>query len=298
MKDTENVFLECALCPRNCRADRTGKARGYCGVGADLKVARIALHRWEEPPISGMRGSGTVFFAGCNLGCCFCQNHRISRGNSGREYSPRALADEFMGLEKQGAHNINLVTAAPFVPRLAESIRLARRGGLKIPVVYNSSGYEKVETLAMLEGLVEIYLPDLKFASSGRGERYAGAPDYFNIARLAVGEMIRQCGPAKFDKSGVMHSGVMIRHLVMPGGVRDSCRCLEWIRDHAPPGILVSLMAQYFPCYRAAEYPEINRRLTEGEYRAAEEKMRALGLAGYIQDLEAADESYVPVFDK
>lgn len=296
--NTMALLSNCELCPRNCHIDRTRGETGFCGAGLQPKIARIALHQWEEPPISGQRGSGAVFFSHCNLKCCFCQNYQISHEGYGNELSIPELSQKFLGLQEKGAHNLNLVTPTPYVPQIAEAIRLARSNGLTLPVIYNTSAYEKVDTLKLLDGLVDVYLPDLKYVAPEFGLSYSKASNYFAAASPAILEMVRQCGPVKMDEAGIIRSGVIVRHLIMPGAVEDSIRCIEWIKYNLPAGIYLSLMAQYIPLYQAQEHPEINRRITKEEYDRVVAKVMELDFEdGFLQELEAADEAYIPEFD-
>jgi len=284
----------CTLCPRNCRAERTDESgKGVCSVGTLPKVARAGLHMWEEPCISGTRGSGAVFFSGCGLKCVFCQNEAISHGGEGKIISVERLAEIFRELEAAGAHNINLVTAAQFVPAVMAALDLYRP---KIPVVYNSSGYESVETLRMLEGYVDVYLPDFKYIDSGMAKLLSGAADYPETAMEAIREMVRQTGEAVYNADGMMLRGTQIRHLVLPGLTGDSMKILSAIADEFP-GVPVSLMGQYTPFGKALEIPGMNRKITKKEYRRVLAHMDAIGLPGYRQELESADAQYVPAFD-
>lgn len=284
----------CRLCPRMCGAERTQReGRGVCGVGMLPRVARAALHMWEEPCISGVRGSGAVFFSGCSLKCIFCQNESISHGCEGEIISIERLAGIFRELEAQGAHNINLVTAAQFVPAVIEALKIYRP---KIPIVYNSSGYESVETLRMLEGYVDIYLPDFKYIDPAMAKLLSGAPDYPQTAMAAIREMLRQTGPAVYDEDGMMLRGTQIRHLVLPGLTGDSMKILSLIADEFP-GAAVSLMGQYVPFGKALEMPGMNRRLRKKEYARVLAHMETIGLPGYRQELESASEAFVPAFD-
>lgn len=287
----------CELCPRRCGADRREKA-GFCGCGREVKVARAALHFWEEPCISGSRGSGTVFFSGCPLGCVYCQNFEISRGHIGKAIPVERLAEIFLELQKQGAHNINLVTATPYVPQVISALKLARPA-LKIPVVYNSSGYERVETLRALKGFVDVYLPDLKYMSSELARRYSGAADYFEVAARALHEMIEQTDGIEYDSEGLMIRGVIVRHLVLPGARRDSIGILNWMSANLPRGkYLLSLMSQYTPIQGLGAFPEINRRVTSLEYDAVVSEAIRLGLTGgFMQQRGSADTAYIPPFD-
>ncbi|MBR3797154.1 MAG: radical SAM protein [Clostridia bacterium] len=284
----------CTLCPRKCRAERgeTG-GRGVCGVGMLPKVARAALHMWEEPCISGTRGSGAVFFSGCGLRCIFCQNEAISHGGEGEVVSVGRLAEIFGELEAQGAHNINLVTAAQFVPAVIEALQIYRP---HIPIVYNSSGYESADTLRMLEGYVDIYLPDFKYIDPAMAKLLSGAEDYPGVAMAAIREMIRQTGPAVYDADGMMTRGTQIRHLVLPGLTGDSMKILSRIADEFP-GVPVSLMGQYTPFGRALDMPGMNRKLRKKEYARVLAHMEALELPGYRQELDSASDAFVPAFD-
>ena len=284
----------CTLCPRNCRAEREdAQGRGVCGVGTMPKIARAALHMWEEPCISGARGSGAVFFSGCGLKCIFCQNEAISHGGEGEVVSVERLAEIFRELEAQGAHNINLVTAAQFVPSVIEALELYRPN---IPIVYNSSGYERVDTLKMLEGYVDIYLPDFKYIDGQIAKLLSGAADYPQVAMAAIAEMLRQTGPAVYDEEGMMLRGTQIRHLVLPGLTGDSMKILSTIADEFP-GAAVSLMGQYVPFGKALDMPGLNRRLKKKEYARVLAHMEMIGLPGYRQELESASEAFVPAFD-
>lgn len=284
----------CRLCPRDCGAERGEiDGRGVCGMGALPKIARAGLHMWEEPCISGTRGSGAVFFSGCGLRCIFCQNGEISHGGAGEVVSVRRLAEIFRELEAQGAHNINLVTAAQFAPAVVEALDIYRPG---IPIVYNSSGYERIETLRMLEGYIDIYLPDYKYIDPQMAKLLSGAEDYPGVALCAIREMVRQTGPAVYDAEGIMTRGTQIRHLVLPGLTGDSMKILTMIADEFP-GVPVSLMGQYTPFGRALTMPGMNRKLKKKEYARVLEHMEALDLPGYRQALESASESFVPAFD-
>ena len=284
----------CSLCPRRCGALRTGtEGGGFCGMPALPVVARAALHFWEEPCISGTRGSGTVFFSGCNLGCVFCQNGSISYGRFGRPVTIPRLREIFQELIAQGAHNINLVTPTHFAP----AIREALEAPLAVPVVWNSGGYELPEALRTLEGKVQIYLPDLKYADSALAAQYSGAPDYFEAATAAIREMFRQVGRCVWDADGVLQRGVIIRHLLLPGALENTKAVLDWIAGTFPAGsVLVSLMSQYTP--QAGAEGLLRRKVTGAESRAARAYMENLGLtAGYYQDSSSAREGYTPPFD-
>ena len=290
------LLKKCKLCPRECGADRT-RTRGLCGANDQIEAARASLHLWEEPPISGTNGSGTVFFSHCSLGCVFCQNRQISRRDGvGKALSIEDLAQTFLSLEKQGAHNINLVTGAHYVPQIIQALSLARRSGLQIPIVYNSSGYERVETLRMLEGYIDLYLPDYKYYSSYYAARYSHAEDYRDIAVAAITEMVRQTGIPQFDGSGLMTRGTTIRHLMLPGLGSDTAQVLRDIASRFGDTVLVSLMRQYTP-FDMQDWPELNRTITEEEYADACEQFRSLGLGGFFQQSDSISESFIPAFD-
>lgn len=282
----------CTLCPRRCGVDRSA-GRGFCGMDESPRVARAALHFWEEPCISGTRGSGAVFFSGCTLRCAFCQNYEISHQGFGKALTVRRLADIFRALEDQGAHNINLVTATPFVRQVLEALSLFKPG---IPVVWNTGGYETVETLRMLEGAVDIYLPDLKHVSPRLSRLCAGAPDYFEFASAALMEMCRQTGPAVYGEDGLMRKGVIVRHLILPGCTVDSCKALDFIAENLPKGTPVSLMRQYTPSPHC-NIPGLDRRVSDAEYARVLAHFEALGLSGFTQEKESANAAYTPPFD-
>ena len=285
----------CTLCPRNCGVERTAEScAGVCRMGTQPKIARAALHMWEEPCISGTRGSGAVFFSGCGLRCVFCQNEAISQQGEGKIVTPERLAEIFRELEAQGAHNINLVTAAHFVPAVLEALSLYRPN---IPIVYNSSGYESIETLRMLSGVVDIYLPDYKYIDPNMAAMLSGARDYPEVAFAAIAEMIRQTGAPVYDESGMMQRGTLIRHLVLPGLTGDSMKILTRICDEFP-GIPVSLMGQYTPCGRALNMPGMDRKIKKKEYARVLAHMEAIGLDGYRQELGSADGAFIPSFDE
>lgn len=287
--------MDCTLCPRRCYAKRGERdGNGYCGQGTLPRIARAGLHFWEEPCISGEKGSGAVFFSGCTLGCVYCQNDEISHGGVGEPVTEERLGEIFWELIEEGAQNINLVSPTPFIPALEHLLRSER---LPVPVVYNCSGYETVEALRRMEGLVDIYLPDLKYISPELSQRYSGAPDYFEAASRAILEMCRQTGPAVYDEAGRMRSGTMVRHLILPSHAEESKAVLRWCRENLPEGTPVSVMAQYLPCGRASEFPEINRRIAKSEYNVVLDELFSLELDGYVQERSAAKREYIPPFD-
>ena len=299
----ENMIL-CSDCPRACGVKREEK-QGFCGVSEGIYVSRAALHMWEEPPVSGIKGSGTVFFAGCNLRCVFCQNKKISRGGAGRLYSEDDLIRAMYSLRDKGAHNINLVTPTHYTRSLARVLEKVKPS-LGIPVVWNSGGYESVGSLRMLDGLVDVYLPDLKYFSPELSARYSAAPDYFEVAAKAIGEMYRQTGEAEFTTETVdgrevelIKRGVIVRHLVLPGCRKDSLRLVEELSHIVPvDGVRLSLMRQFTPDFVDGErYPELKRRLTSFEYDSVVKRATELGFDGYTQGADAASAAFTPDFE-
>lgn len=291
-----NMNRRCSLCPRQCLADRE-QTTGYCGVKNTLRVARAALHFWEEPCISGEEGSGAVFFTGCNLRCVFCQNYHIARAEQGKEISGERLSEIFLELQEQKANNINLVTATHYVPQVIEALEEAKKQGLKIPVVYNCGGYESVETLRLLEGLVDIYLPDFKYMDPARAKKYSHAEDYPAVARAALAEMVRQQPKAEFDHRGIMKKGIIVRHLMLPGGIKDSKAVVQYLYETYGDQIYLSLMNQYTPLPQVADYPELTRKLKKFEYDRLVDYAISLGVTnGFIQEGETAEESFIPAF--
>ncbi len=289
--------MQCGICPRNCGIDRSLHA-GACGAELLPRVARVGLHHWEEPCISGTQGSGAVFFSGCNLRCVFCQNHVIRDGTLGLPCDAETLCRQFFSLKSQAAHNINLVTPTPHADTLIDALRLARSRGLELPVVYNTNAYERVETLRRLEGLVDIYLPDFKYVSPLLSERFSGCADYYPVAAEAIAEMHRQVGILRLDAAGIARRGLLIRHLVLPGCIDDSRRVLDAIAGMLPRESFLSLMRQYAPTPNI-ETPPLNRRLTDREYERICLYCGDLGFQNvYIQGRESADLSYTPDFAK
>lgn len=284
----------CNSCPRRCNALREDlKGFGFCRQGLLPKVSKACLHFWEEPPISGERGSGAIFFSGCTLKCVFCQNEEISQKDSGKVISIEELAKLYQILEEKGAHNINLVSPTHFVDAICKSFEIYRP---KIPVVYNTSGYETIETLKRLEGLVDIYLPDLKYISNDLSKRYSKAENYFENASKAIAEMVRQTGKPKFDGDSILKKGTIVRHMVLPSHTKEAILVLNWLKNNFKEDILVSLMGQYVPLANAHKYEEISRKLTSLEYEVVQDYLLDLDLDGFVQDLSSADENYVPDF--
>jgi putative pyruvate formate lyase activating enzyme len=294
-----DIFKSCRLCPRGCGADRAGGQIGACGMSASLSVSRASLHMWEEPPISGNRGSGTVFFAGCPLSCVFCQNAEISHERHGKEITPERLAEIFLELQEKGAHNVNLVTATHFVPHVITALDMAKARGLRVPIVYNCGGYESVETLRMLRGYIDIYLPDFKYMSRELAARYSRCEDYPERAKEALAEMIAQTGAPVFDESGIMRRGTVVRHLVLPGCVKDSIEVIKYLHETYGNDIYISIMSQYTPSERLrARFPELARKLTKYEYGKVVRFAAEIGVEkGFTQYGEAAAESFIPSFN-
>ena len=286
---------KCELCPRQCGADRSAKP-GLCRVGGEILVGRAAPHYGEEPCISGERGSGAVFFAGCPLGCVYCQNFALSRGETGRRVSTERLAAIFRELEAQNVHNLNLVTGTQYVPEILQSLELAAPS---IPVVWNTSGYETPETVRTLARGVQVFLPDMKYALSEPARRYSRAADYPEKAKAAIREMVRQTGPCRLDEDGMLTRGVLIRHLVLPGQRENTRAVIDWVGSTFAPGeVLFSLMAQYTPCGDLERFDELNRTLTQDEWDDALEALEASDITdGFVQELSAAGEEEIPAFD-
>lgn len=289
---------KCELCPHRCKVNRLENQIGRCRAGKNVKIALASLHYYEEPCISGEKGSGTVFFSGCNLNCMFCQNYEISQQQKGKEITIEHLAEIFMNQQKKGALNINLVTPTMYVPQIIEAIKIARKNGLKLPIIYNSNGYENIETIKLLNGYVDVYLPDLKYMSNNLALKYSKINNYFKVATEAIKEMYKQVGKIKFDENGIIKKGVIIRHLVLPNYILNSKQVLKWIKENMPNDILVSIMAQYFPTNKAKEDNKINRKLTKEEFDSIIEYISNIELDnGYIQELGEHEEEYVPKFD-
>lgn len=291
------ILEKCELCPRTCKVNRLYGEKGRCLAGINPKVAKIQLHYFEEPCISGSEGSGTIFFSGCNLDCKFCQNYKISQQHKGEEITIEELAIKMIELQKQGANNINFVTGFAYVPQIIEAIKIARKNGLNIPIVYNTSGYENLQTIKMLDGYVDIYLPDFKYYYNELGEKLSNVKNYFEIAQTAIKEMCRQIDKIEYDEYGIMKKGIIIRHLVLPNHIQNSKQVLKWLKNNIHSEVLISIMAQYFPTHKAMECDDINRKLTLDEFEYIENFVYDLNLKnGYIQYLEENEEQYVPEF--
>ena len=291
-------LLSCEVCPHNCKVNRLEERLGRCKCGSKVKIALASVHHFEEPCISGTNGSGTVFFSGCNLSCKFCQNYEISQLGKGVEITIEELADIFLKQQNKGVHNINLVTPTMYAYQIIEAIKIARGKGLNIPIVYNSNGYESVSTLKALEGYIDVYLPDLKYYDDDLAMRYSGIPHYFENASQAIQEMYRQVGAPKLNEDGIITKGMMIRHLVLPNQIENSKQVLRWIKNNIDENVYINIMAQYFPCYKAKEIEELNRKLTREEYEEIERFVYDLDIKnGYMQDLGENEEEYVPDFN-
>ncbi len=285
----------CKLCAFNCNINRDENL-GHCKCSSNPKLALASIHMWEEPCISGTNGSGTVFFSGCNFNCVFCQNHQISHEQFGKEITVERLAEIFLELQAKNVHNINLVSPTPYVHSIIKALDIAKQNGLTLPVVYNTNSYENIETIKMLKGYVDVYLPDLKYFDNELGLKYSKIPNYFNVATEAIKEMISQVGTPIFDENGIIKSGVIIRHLVLPTHLTETRKIINWIKENLPKDIYVSVMAQYFPTYKANEFEELGRKLSKREYEFILNMVCELE-NGYVQELGSHEEEYVPNFD-
>lgn len=292
---------KCTLCPRNCAVDRETGERGICGQTNELKVARAALHFWEEPCISGEAGSGTVFFSGCSLHCVFCQNEAIANGTVGKNITIERLAEIFLELQEKRANNINLVTPGHFIPQIKEALVLAKQKGLNLPIVYNTSSYESIEAIKSLEGFIDIYLPDFKYMDSTLSQKYSHAADYAKVVKDNIAEMVRQTGTPVFDErgeEGILKRGTIVRHLTLPGCLDDSKAVIRYLHETYGNQIYLSIMSQFTPLPNVSAYPELNRRVTEAEYEELVDYAIELGVEqGFIQEGDVAEESFIPDFD-
>ena len=289
------LLQKCEICPHKCKIDRTKNQVGRCKSKDTVKLALASIHNFEEPCISGGNGSGTVFFSNCNLSCEFCQNYEISQQGLGKEISIERLAEIFIEQQLRGADNINLVSRTSYAVQIIEAIKIAKNNGLKIPIIYNTNGYENIETLKLLEGYIDIYLPDLKYAENDLAKKYSKIENYFEIATSAIKEMYRQVGENEYDENGIIKAGIIIRHLILPNHTENSKKVLKWIAENMPKNITVSVMAQYFPTYKAKEIKDINRKITKYEYQKIENYLYSLDLEnGYIQEMGNNEEIYVP----
>ena len=292
------LLQKCEICPHKCKIDRTKNQVGRCKSKDTVKVALASIHNFEEPCISGRNGSGTVFFSNCNLSCEFCQNYEISQQGLGKEISIERLAEIFIEQQSRGADNINLVSPTSYAVQIIEAIKIAKNNGLKIPIIYNTNGYENIETLKLLEGYIDIYLPDLKYAENDLAKKYSKIENYFEIATSAIKEMYRQVGKNEYDENGIIKAGIIIRHLILPNHTENSKKVLKWIAENMPKNITVSVMAQYFPTYKDKEIKDINRKITKYEYQKIENYLYSLDLEnGYIQEMGNNEEIYVPKWE-
>lgn len=293
----EDMLSKCTICPHMCKINRNLNQVGRCKSTNKVKIALVSLHHYEEPCISGQNGSGTVFFSNCNLSCVYCQNYKISQEGKGYEITIEDLANIFLEQQRKNAHNINLVTPTMYVPQIIEAIKLAKAKGLTLPIIYNSNGYENIETIKLLNGYIDVYLPDLKYYDDAIAKKYSKINNYFENASRAIQEMYFQVGLPKFNKNGIIEKGLIIRHLVLPNNIDNSKKVLLWIKENMPKDVYISLMAQYFPTYKAKEIPELNRKLTQDEFTGIKEYFDSLNFAnGYFQELGEHEEEYVPEF--
>ena len=289
------MFENCELCGFKCRVNRNEKY-GVCKCGVFPKLALVSKHMWEEPCISGEKGSGTVFFSGCNFSCIFCQNYKISQENFGKEITLERLVEIFLEQQKRGVNNLNLVSPTPYVPLIIEALKVAKAKGLTIPIVYNTNGYDSIDTIKMLNGYIDVYLPDLKYYDDEIAMKYSKIPNYFKIATESILEMYQQVGAPEFDEEGIIKKGLLIRHLILPGNIMQTKKILAWIKTALPKDIYISIMAQYFPTYMAKEDSVINRKITKKEYAMVLNMLDDFE-NGYIQELGTHEEEYVPNFD-
>lgn len=293
----EDLLDRCTLCPRRCGANRSAGQRGFCGAGQTVRIARTMLHRWEEPCLVGAHGAGAVFFSHCTLRCIYCQNAAISHEGDGSDVTEEELARLFLSLARQGAATLDLVTPTHYTPQILRALSLARKNGLTLPVVWNTSGYETVENVSRIAGAADIFLPDLKYAAEESGRLYSTAPDYAAAAQAAVTAMVKQLGPVQFSADGQLLRGVLVRHLVLPGHRRESIALVRWLWENFGDRVQLSLMRQYTPLFRAAEFPPLHRQLTTFEYESVVDAARALGMTRvYVQGAEAVGAQYVPDF--
>ena len=292
------LLKKCEMCPHRCKIDRTQNQIGRCKSKDTVKVAIASIHNYEEPCISGKNGSGTVFFSNCNLSCKFCQNYEISQQGLGKEITIERLSEIFLEQQFKGAHNINLVSPTSYAYQIIEAIKIAKKNGLEIPIIYNTNGYENIETIKLLNGYIDVYLPDLKYAEDDLGKKYSNVDNNFKIATSAIKEMYNQVGENIYDEDGMIKRGMIIRHLVLPNHTENTKKVLSWINSNMPKNITVSVMAQYFPTYKAKEIEDINRKITKREYKKVEDFLYSLDLEnGYIQECGKNEEIYVPKWE-
>ena len=289
------LLKKCEICPHKCKVDRTNNKIGICKSKDTVKIAKFSLHKYEEPCVSGKNGSGTVFFSNCNLKCVFCQNYEISQLGKGTEIAIEQLANIFIKLQEMKANNINLVSPTSYAVQIIEAIKIAKNNGLEIPIIYNSNGYENIDTIRLLNGYIDIYLPDLKYADDELAKKYSKIDNYFEIATNAIKEMYEQVGGVVLDEKGLIKKGVIVRHLILPNNIENSKKVLNWINENLPKDIFVSIMAQYFPTYKATEETDLNRKLNRKEYERIIKYFDKLNIEnGYIQEIEENEKKYVP----
>ncbi|MBC2398339.1 radical SAM protein [Clostridium tetanomorphum] len=292
------MLSKCELCPRNCRVNRLNNELGFCKSGKNILIALASLHHWEEPCISGTNGSGTIFFSNCNLNCVFCQNHQISQESVGKEISIEKLSQIFLTQQNKGAHNINLVTPSHYVPQIIDALKIAKKTGLKIPIVYNTNSYENLSTIKALNGYIDVYLPDLKYYNNTYSEKYSGVKNYFQYASKAIEEMVKQVGSPKFNKDGIMTKGVIIRHMMLPGLLFDSKKIIDYIYTTFKDSVYISIMNQYTPLNKSINYPEINKPVNPKHYDTFIDYCLSLGIKNaFIQEEGTVKESFIPKFD-
>ncbi|KAJ50848.1 putative pyruvate formate lyase activating enzyme [Clostridium tetanomorphum] len=293
-----NILSKCELCPRNCRVNRLNNELGFCKSGKNILIALASLHHWEEPCISGTNGSGTIFFSNCNLNCVFCQNHQISQESVGKEISIEKLSQIFLTQQNKGAHNINLVTPSHYVPQIIDALKIAKKTGLKIPIVYNTNSYENLSTIKALNGYIDVYLPDLKYYNNTYSEKYSGVKNYFQYASKAIEEMVKQVGSPNFNKDGIMTKGVIIRHMMLPGLLFDSKKIIDYIYTTFKDSVYISIMNQYTPLNKSINYPEINKPVNPKHYDTFIDYCLSLGIKNaFIQEEGTVKESFIPKFD-
>ena len=291
-------LIKCEICPHKCKINRLKGDIGRCKCGNRIKIALASVHHFEEPCISGTNGSGTVFFSGCNLKCKYCQNYEISQQGKGIDISIEQLADIFLKQQEKRVHNINLVTPTMYVPQIIEAIKMAKKNGLKIPIIYNTNGYERVETIHKLKGYIDVYLPDFKYYDNKLGEQYSGIQNYYENATKAIQEMYHQVGAPVLDENGNIIKGLMVRHLVLPNNIENSKQVLQWLKENIDGNVYINVMAQYFPSYQAKTIEELDRKLTKEEYEEIEDYIDKLDIKnGYLQELGDHEEEYVPNFN-
>ena len=298
MERNLKLIQKCEICPHRCKIDRTKNQIGRCKSKDTVKVAIASIHKYEEPCISGKNGSGTVFFSNCNLSCEFCQNYEISQEGLGKEISIERLAQIFLMQQSKGVHNINLVSPTSYAIQIIEAIKIAKKSGLKIPIIYNTNGYENIETIKLLKGYIDVYLPDLKYAQNDLAKKYSKIDNYFEIATSAIKEMRLQVGKNKYDENGMIQKGIIIRHLILPNHTENTKQVLKWVKENMPKDITVSVMAQYFPTYKAKNIKDLNRGITKNEYKKIENFLYNLDIEnGYIQERGNQEEIYVPKWE-